>query len=162
MSVAALVLEYGGGEDEAIAALLHDAVEDQGGHATLEEIRQNFGDAVARIVDECTDAYTTPKPPWRDRKEGYLERLRGASPQSRRVSLADKLHNARDTLASYRAEGEQAFERFRGGREGTLWYYRELLRVFQATGNDELTREYERVVGELERVSGAQAAGSVS
>jgi len=102
LSVAALVLENGGDEDEAIAALLHDAAEDCGGRATLDEIRRRFGPRVADIVDGCTDSYETPKPAWRPRKEGYLAKLHGASPSVRLVSAADKLHNARSVLADFR------------------------------------------------------------
>jgi (p)ppGpp synthase/HD superfamily hydrolase len=98
LSVAALVLEMGGDEDEAIAALLHDAVEDQGGAKTREVIRQKFGDRVVEIVDACSDSETIPKPPWRQRKEAYLEKIQTASAAVRRVSLADKLHNSRSTL----------------------------------------------------------------
>src|SRR3989304_3553459 len=93
MGVAALVLEAGGDEDTAIAALLHDAVEDHGGLPTLEAIRGLFGDHVGDIVDQCTDAYTYPKPPWRARKEQYISKLRSVSLEARLVSVADKLYN---------------------------------------------------------------------
>ena len=102
MSVSALVLEYGGSEDEAIAGLLHDAVEDQGGLEILQEIRDRYGDKVASVVEECSDSFTNPKPPWLERKITYLEHMKAASPSTRRVSLADKLHNLRDILATYR------------------------------------------------------------
>ena len=150
LSTAALVLEFGGDEDEAIAALLHDAVEDQGGLPILDEIRGKFGVRVAHIVEECTDAFTTPKPPWLNRKENYLQRLRDAPLDVRRVSLADKLHNARSLLASLRLEGAQVWQRFKGGREGTLWYYQALAEVFQATGGDEMTDEFSRVVAAIQ------------
>jgi (p)ppGpp synthase/HD superfamily hydrolase len=131
LGVASLVLEDGGDEDEAIAALLHDAPEDQGGRETLEAIRSRFGERVAQIVDGCTDTYETPKPPWRERKEGYLRHLRVAPPSVWRVSLADKLHNARTILADLRAQGEQVWERFNGGKSGSLWYYRALVNEFE-------------------------------
>jgi len=105
LGVTALVLEDGGSEDEAIAALLHDAVEDQGGMKTLMEIRRRYGDLVAEIVEGCTDAIASPKPPWRQRKERYIEHLRHASPAVRRVSLSDKLHNARSILEDLRKDG---------------------------------------------------------
>ena len=124
LAVAALVMEHGGNEEEAIAALLHDAVEDQGGLATREEIRRRFGDAVAAIVDGCTDTTETPKPPWRRRKEAYIARLRDASTSVRLVAAADKLHNARSILREYRRLGESLWGHFHGGREGTLWYFR--------------------------------------
>ncbi len=131
LAVCSLVLEDGGGEDEAIAALLHDAVEDQGGRDRLEEIHRRFGDHVARIVEGCTDAETIPKPPWRERKERYIAHLRSASRAVLRVSAADKLHNARAILADYRGLGEPLWERFNGRRDGTLWYYRALTSAFK-------------------------------
>jgi len=131
LGVAGLVLEDGGDEDEAIAALLHDAPEDQGGLETLELIRRQFGERVAQIVDGCTDTYETVKPPWRARKEQYLAHLRTASASVRRVSLADKLHNARSILTDLDSQGEAVWERFNGGKAGSLWYYRSLASVFQ-------------------------------
>ena len=153
LAVTSLVLEYGGDEDEAIAALLHDAVEDQGGQATLDEIRRRFGDRVAEIVVGCTDAWTTPKPPWRERKEAYLAHLPQASASVRLVSAADKLHNARSILDDYRALGESLWSRFNGGKEGTLWYYRSLVEIFRAAGPFPLAEELDRVVSEIERLA---------
>jgi GTP pyrophosphokinase len=157
--VTALVLEDGGGEDEAIAALLHDAVEDQGGLRTLDEIRRRFGDHVAEIVDALSDAYTTPKPPWRQRKMDYLAHLPQASAEVRRVSLADKLHNARAILRTLRQDGERTWERFNGGKDGTLWYYRSLLKVFEETGSDFMTAELGRVLSEIERIAHSRNNG---
>jgi len=117
-----MVIEWGGDEDMAIAALLHDAVEDQGGLTTLEEIRGFFGDQVASIVDACSDSYEVPKPPWRERKERYIRRLRGEGHEVLLVSLADKLHNARSILYDVRSTGPSALDRFDGGKDGTLWY----------------------------------------
>ncbi len=157
LAVASLVLEQGGDEDQTIAALLHDAVEDQGGQATLDEIRRRFGDRVAEIVEECTDAFTTPKPPWRERKEAYLAHLPQASAAVRLVSVADKLHNARTILADYRQLGEALWDRFNGGKEGTLWYYRALVETFQAAGwSFPLVEELDRVISELERLASAK------
>lgn len=153
LAVASLVLEAGGGEDEAIAALLHDAIEDSGDKICLEDIRQRFGETVADIVDGCTDARTLPKPPWRGRKEAYIAHLGDAPASERLVAVADKLHNARTVLADYRAEGEAVWERFNGGREGTLWYYRALVETFQAAGPTPLVDELERVVSEIERLA---------
>jgi (p)ppGpp synthase/HD superfamily hydrolase len=130
MGVASLVLEAGGDEDLAVAALLHDVVEDCGGAPMLKEVRRRFGKRVAKIVDECTDADTYPKPPWRERKEKYLQRLRKADAATRLVSAADKLNNVRSILCDYRASGESIWARFNGGRTGTLWYYRVLLDEF--------------------------------
>jgi (p)ppGpp synthase/HD superfamily hydrolase len=153
LGVASLVLEAGGDEDEAIAALLHDAVEDQGGEATLEEIRRRFGETVAAIVDGCSDTTTVPKPPWRARKEAYIAHLREASASECLVSAADKLHNARTILADYRVLGEVLWERFNGGKEGTLWYYRALVETFRAASPTPLVEELERVVAEIERLA---------
>src|SRR5579864_8766509 len=130
MGVASLVLEAGGGEDLAIAALLHDVVEDCGGAPMLKEVRRRFGKRVAAIVEGCTDADTDPKPPWRERKEQYLRHLKTADADTRLVSAADKLNNVRSILSDYRALGESVWSRFNGGREGTLWYYRTLLNIF--------------------------------
>lgn len=156
MSVCALVLESGGGEDEAIAALLHDAVEDQGGAETREVIRQRFGEHVASIVDGCTDSWENPKPPWRQRKERFVEGLAEAPPEVIRVVSADKLHNARAVLRDYRTLGEDLWPRFRGGRDGSLWYYRAISDALAARGDNETVRELGQVVGELERLAAAQ------
>lgn len=130
MSVCALVLEAGGDEDQAIAALLHDAVEDQGGYETLDEIRKRFGNRVASIVEGCTDAFTSPKPAWRLRKERYLEHLQRADQDVLLVSIADKLHNARCILLDLKKDGEAVWARFNGGKEGTIWYYRSLVDIY--------------------------------
>jgi GTP pyrophosphokinase len=153
MAVVALVLEDGGDDDQAIAALLHDAVEDQGGIKTLEDIRLRYGANVATIVEGCTDSYTTPKPPWRERKETYLEHLREASKDVRRVSLADKLHNARSLLADLRREGDPIWQRFNGGKDGTLWYYGALVNIFQQIDDSPMVDELFRVVSEIQRIS---------
>ena len=149
LSVAALVLEAGGTEEEAIAALLHDSIEDQGGKATREEIDQLFGEAVVTIIDGCTEWDTPPKPPWKERKQRYLQKLRHASPSVRLVSLADKLHNARSLLADSRQYGSRIWQEFQFGKEGTLWFYQELLQIYITTGSDFLTEEFSRVVNYL-------------
>ncbi len=153
LAVASLALEHGASEDEAIAALLHDAVEDQGGVQTLEEIRRRFGETVAAIVSACTDSTTIPKPPWRARKEAYVAHLRHASASVRLVSACDKLHNARSILRDYRVLGEALWERFTGRKDGTLWYYRALVRAFQEGGPTPLADELDRVVSEIERLA---------
>jgi len=152
LSVAGLVLETGGDEDLAIAALLHDVVEDCGGAPVLREVRRRFGKRVAHVVDGCTDTDVDPKPPWRDRKENYLKHLRTADADTRLVSAADKLHNVRSILAAYREIGDRVWERFHGKRDGTLWYYRALLDEFQRKKANSLVRELERAVVELESV----------
>lgn len=153
LGVTALVLEDCGDEDEAIAALLHDAVEDQGGVEILDEIREKFSDQVAEIVDAVTDSYITPKPPWRERKEKYIQSISKASKSAVRVSLADKLYNASSTLRDIRIEGEDGWSRFNGGKEGTLWYYQQLINEFQKFGSNYMLQELKRVIAELEEVA---------
>ena len=153
MAVAGLVLENGADEDTAIAALLHDAIEDQGGAKMREEIRRRFGDRVTAIVDGCTDAETIPKPPWRARKEAYVAHIAHADAATRLVSAADKLHNARAILADYRVLGEKLWKRFSGGKDGTLWYYRALSNTFRQAGPNPMTEELDRVVAEIERLA---------
>jgi (p)ppGpp synthase/HD superfamily hydrolase len=150
MAVCALVLEQGGDEDQAIAALLHDAVEDQGGQPTLEEIRRLFGERVARLVEGCTDAYTIPKPPWRGRKEEYFEHLQTSPPEVLVIVLADKIHNARAILRDYHVLGDKLWQRFKGGKEGTLWYYSTLAATFQRIHSGWAVEELSRIVRKLE------------
>ena len=157
LAVAALVIEHGGDEDEAIAALLHDAIEDQGGPKAREEIRSQFGDRVTEIVDGCTDSETIPKPPWKDRKLAYIAHLAEASTSVRLVSAADKLHNARSILIDYRGLGEEIWQRFQGRKTGTLWYYRSVLDVLSHSGKTPLVEELDRVVRELEQLAAPQS-----
>jgi (p)ppGpp synthase/HD superfamily hydrolase len=152
LAVASLVLEHGGDEDEAIAALLHDAAEDQGGRPVLREIRRRFGAEVANIVEACTDTFESEKPEWRPRKEDYVASLSGKSLSVRLVSAADKLHNARAILADYRRHGEALWARFSGKRE-TLWYYRALADEFRLRGPGDIAAELERTVRKLERLA---------
>jgi (p)ppGpp synthase/HD superfamily hydrolase len=154
MGVASLVLEFGGDEDLAIAALLHDVVEDCGGAPMLKEVRRQFGPRVAKIVDGCTDSDTDPKPPWRERKETYIHHLKRADADTRLVSAADKLNNVRSILSDYRQVGESIWARFNGGREGSLWYYRALLQEFLRRKPNRLMRELELAVRELEDMAG--------
>jgi (p)ppGpp synthase/HD superfamily hydrolase len=150
LAVCAIVLEHGGNEDEAIAGLLHDAIEDQGGDATRQEIRQRFGERVVEIVNGCSDSDIVPKPPWQERKEAYIAHLYTASPSVLLVSAADKLHNVRTILNDYRALGETLWQRFKGGQAGTLWYYQALLAVYKTRSNTPLIAELERTLHELE------------
>jgi (p)ppGpp synthase/HD superfamily hydrolase len=154
MGVASLVLEAGGDEDLAIAALLHDVVEDCGGAPMLKRVRRRFGARVAKVVDGCTDADTYPKPPWRERKENYLRHLAAADADTRLVSAADKLNNVRSILSDYREVGELVWARFQGGREGTLWYYRSLRDEFLRHEPHRITRDLELAVNELESLVG--------
>lgn len=149
LGVASLVLEAGGDEDEAIAALLHDAIEDQGGLQTRDLIREKFGDRVTAIVEGCSDSFDgETKPPWRERKEAYLAHLKTAPDSIRLVSMADKLYNAQSILKDYRAIGEPLWERFRGKKEGTLWYYKSLLQAFHP--DHPLAQELHRTIATLE------------
>jgi (p)ppGpp synthase/HD superfamily hydrolase len=146
MTVSALVVEHGGNEDQAIAALLHDAAEDQGGEGTLIEIRARFGEAVAAIVADCTDAWIEPKPPWRARKEAYLAALAHKPGASLLVSLADKTHNAEAILFDYRVLGDDLWGRFNGGADGTRWYYGALDNVFASVMPGRLSDRLSRAV----------------
>jgi (p)ppGpp synthase/HD superfamily hydrolase len=128
MAVAALVIEHGGGEDEAIAALLHDAIEDQNHDGSVPgEIGARFGPKVLALVQACSDSEGRDKPDWRPRKEAYLAHLRTAPTNVRLISAADKLHNARAILEDYRRMGDDLWERFTEGRDEQLWYYRGLV-----------------------------------
>jgi len=155
LGVAAIVIQHGGGEDEVIAALLHDAVEDQGGLPRLGEIREKFGSRVARIVDGCTDSYEVSgeKRDWGERKRAYIEKVAHEPEDVRLVSAADKLANAREILSDYRVEGDAVFNRFTGRKDGTLWYYRTLVNVFRKAGSSALIDELDRVVSELESLA---------
>lgn len=153
LGVTALVLEDGGDEDEAIAALLHDAVEDQGGLETLETIRMEYGERVAEIVLAVSDSYQQPKPPWRERKQDYIESLENATPSVVRVSLADKVYNARSTLEDLRRDGEAAWKKFNGGKDGTLWYYDQLIHAFSLHGENPLLSELERVLQQIKTLT---------
>ncbi len=155
LAVAAIVLEYGGDEETAVAALLHDVVEDAGGKARLTEVRARFGVNVAAVVDGCTDADTHPKPPWRGRKEAYIARLAGEPGTVHLVSAADKLHNARSLLTDHHDVGPALWARFNGGKEGTLWYYRTLVGAY-TKAPPALVRELDRVVTALESRAAAE------
>lgn len=155
-AVASLVMEAGGDEDEIIAALLHDGPEDQGGEKTLAEIRQKFGARVADIVSDCSDTFEEPKPPWEERKKAYIDHLATVSESTLLVSCADKLHNSRAILTDYRMHGEALWDRFRGGRDGTLWYYRELVNCYRRSKQPPvLVEELDRVVSEIESLTSA-------
>ena len=160
LAVTAIALEHGANEDEAIAALLHDAAEDAGGRGRLEDIRLRFGKIVADIVEGCTDTDLTPKPPWKKRKEDYIVHVREASASVKLVSAADKLHNAQSILRDYRSLQGDLWSRFNGGKDGTLWYYRALVEALGAHGSNPLIQELDRTVSELERLAARnQTAG---
>ena len=164
LGVASLVLEAGGDEDMAIAALLHDAVEDQGGIETLGKIRRRFGERVAHIVEGCTDDFSGHnRVSWCDRKTKYIAHLREETDEEVRiVSLADKVHNARTILLDYIEQGDSVFQRFRARKEGTMWYYRTLVDAFRyaeskrpirsfSRGHERLLRELDRLIAKLEK-----------
>jgi (p)ppGpp synthase/HD superfamily hydrolase len=153
LAVAAITLENGGDEDQAIAALLHDAVEDQGGLAQLDAIRARFGEGVAAIVADCTDAHTEPKPAWRPRKEAYIASLAHKPTRSLAVSLADKTHNASAINHDLRAIGGAVWSRFTGGRDGTLWYYRSLADTFRQHAPGIAAERFAREVAEMEELA---------
>ena len=150
LAVASIVGESGGTEDEVVAALLHDAPEDRGGKERLRDIRERFGDEVAEIVVGCTDTYEDPKPEWRPRKEAYVAHVATAPASVRLVSAADKLHNARSILADLRSLGDELWDRFTGGKEGTLWYYRALVEAYAEASANPVVEELDRVVQEIE------------
>jgi (p)ppGpp synthase/HD superfamily hydrolase len=156
LGVCSLVIDAGGNEDQAIAALLHDAAEDRGGSARLADIHARFGITVATIVEACSDTLESPKPPWLDRKTKYIEQLRTEPEGTLLVSLADKVHNATAILADLEAVGSTLWSRFNGGREGTIWYYRSLADVFtQRLADCVLSAELDRLVSEIERLDEA-------
>ena len=153
LGVASLVLEHGGDEDQAIAGLLHDAIEDQG----IEQeaiIADRFGPRVAHIVRACTDADIQPKPPWRARKEAYVAHLEHADVEVCLVSAADKLHNARAIVTDLRSLGPVVFDRFKAGQEGTLWYYGALAELFSRKMPCALAIELAHAVAEMRELAG--------
>ncbi|UUO01309.1 HD domain-containing protein [Mycolicibacterium novocastrense] len=162
LSVAGLVIEADGTETEAIAALLHDAAEDQGGDVTLTQIEERFGPEVAAIVGECSDTVLTPKPPWRERKQAYIEHLNTASDSTIRVSTADKLDNARAILRDLRRFGPKVWQRFNtDDPHEHLWYYRSLLEVYRRRSDSWLVDELSHVVETLAEEIGPPVAATV-
>jgi (p)ppGpp synthase/HD superfamily hydrolase len=157
LMVAAMVLEYGGTEDDAIAALLHDAVEDGGGACRLADIRQRFGERVADIVMGCSDTDVAPKPPTIERRRLHVEHLRTIDDRLVMfVSACDKLANARSILKDYRVVGERLWSRFNVGKAETLGYYETLVNVFAERGDTPVGLELARVVAELTEVAASQ------
>jgi (p)ppGpp synthase/HD superfamily hydrolase len=154
--VASLVIEHGGSRDQAIAALLHDSIEDQGENypggagALRARIRADFGAGVLEIVEGCTDSERVPKPPWREREETYLVHLRTAPPTVRLVSCADKLHNARAIVQDLHVVGPKFLDVFTGGRDGVLWYYSALAEEFMRGGPQPLAGELDRAVRRMQ------------
>lgn len=165
MGVASLVMGENGevgfpvSEDMVIAALLHDAVEDEGGIPRLRDIEANFGKDVAKMVEGLTDSFeedSSKKEKWEDRKSSYIKRLRKESQETLLVSVADKLYNARSIVADYRDEGAQVWKRFKRGRKEQLWYFEELIKVFEQRGSNRMVEELKRVVAELKQLSAVE------
>jgi (p)ppGpp synthase/HD superfamily hydrolase len=163
LGVAAIAIENGADEDQAIAALLHDAVEDQGGLARLEDIRARFGEGVAQIVADCTDDLdgtkaqaNTPEEKtaeWRARKQAYIAGLSNKASRSLAVSMADKTHNAAAINADLREHGAAVWGRFTGKRDGTLWYYRSLGDAFARHLPGAASARFAREVAEMEELA---------
>jgi (p)ppGpp synthase/HD superfamily hydrolase len=154
MGVSSIVLDDGGSEDEAIAGLLHDAAEDHGGRERLDDIRSRFGDAVARIVEDCTDAWEMPRPPWLARKQAYVEHARSLAPASLRVSAADKVHNTYAILRELRNVGEAVWTRYEVAPDDVMAYYESLVRSYREAGGGRLVDELERIVRGIQREMG--------
>lgn len=156
LGVASIALEHGANEDEAIAALLHDSIEDQSRNdaASLRRrIREEFGEIVLTIIEGCTEADAIPKPPWRERKAAYLAHIAKAPRSVLLISAADKLHNARSIVADLQSHGPAIWERFKGSREGSLWYYRSLVATFKQRLPSALSDQLEKVVSEMEKLA---------
>jgi (p)ppGpp synthase/HD superfamily hydrolase len=157
LGVAGIVIDAEGSEDQAIAALLHDAAEDQGGEVVLERIETEFGETVRRIVAECSDTFEQPKPPWRQRKEAYLAHLDEVSAETVLVSLADKLYNVRSIVLDLRESGEDVWRRFNADAD-PLWYYESLASIFGRLRPGTLADELAREVDELRRLASVTGA----
>lgn len=155
LAVTAIALEHGADEETAIAALLHDAVEDQGGAPTRAEIAQRFGERVATIVDGCTDTDQHPKPPWQARKEAYVGRLAHEPAEVQLIAAADKLHNLRDLTAALRSQGDSVWNDFRGGSAGTVWYHQAVLAALHGHVPPGLWEQLSQAVGDLQTLAGA-------
>jgi (p)ppGpp synthase/HD superfamily hydrolase len=154
MGVASIVLDDGGNEDEAIGGLLHDAAEDHGGRQRLEDIQIRFGPAVARIVEDCTDSWDTPKKPWIERKQAYIQHARRLPRPSLRVSAADKVHNSYAILRDLRNTGEEVWTRFNAGADDVIAYYESLVRAYREAGGGRLVDELDRIVRGIRREMG--------
>jgi GTP pyrophosphokinase len=166
MGVASLVMGEAGladfpvTEDMVVAALLHDAAEDHGGASRLEDIRQNFGSNVARMVEGLSDSLAedpNAKDPWEQRKQAYIDRLRSEPADVRLISVADKLYNARSMVEDYRVIGPEMWRRFKRGRDLQIWYFETILEVFKSAGTSRIVGEFERVVVELKRITANDA-----
>jgi (p)ppGpp synthase/HD superfamily hydrolase len=164
LGVASIVLEHGGDEDQAIAALLHDALEDQAHRMTPGEIGARFGERVEKIVEACTDGDPEEQRDrdigrWRVRKQKYIDQIASKPAEALLVSMADKLYNARAILEDFRELGDKVWPRFTAGKEGNLWYYRAMLTAFRPRADNRLWHELDRTVAEIEKMAGGASAG---
>lgn len=153
LAVAGLVADAGGDEDQILAAVLHDAVEDGGGEPVRAEIEERFGADVAAMVTAASDTDQTPKPPWRARKEAFLARIRGESPRVKLVVAADKLHNVQAVARDLAAHGPAVWGRFQGGRDGTIWYYRAVAEAIAEGWDHPFARELREAAAGLGEAS---------
>lgn len=158
LGVVSIALDLGADEDQAIAAMLHDSVEDCGGAPILTEVRSRFGERVAGIVADCTDSEIEPKPPWAERKQAYLARLEQKARDSLLVSLADKTHNAEAIVQDLREHGEALWSRFTAGKAGSLWYYSQLAGIFERALPGRGAERLGRAVQEMHALAGAEIA----
>lgn len=154
LAVAGIVSEYGGDEDQVIAALLHDTVEDQGGRPLLARLQAQFGERVAALVEACTDAFDHPKPPWKDRKLAYLARIPQAPHDARLIIAADKIHNLRSMIADYEQVGDRLWDRFTASREETMWYYGAVRDALRPDWNHPALLELQRTLATLRTLAG--------
>ena len=153
-SVSNLIIENNGTTTQAIAGLLHDAVEDQGGAKTLAAIKRKFGPKVAKIVDQCSDTTIKPKPPWKTRKIKYIKDIKNKTQDTLLVSLCDKYHNANCILSDYQKVGEEIWDRFTASKQETFWYYESLYKEFKKylKNHLELIKAFKDTVDEMKRI----------
>jgi GTP pyrophosphokinase len=161
MAVSAIIGEYGGDEDQMIAGLLHDVLEDRGHVVSLSQIRGMFGWRVAMIVESCSDTMVKPKPPWEERKRAYLEKLAQESPVVKLVSAADKLHNARALVRDYAEVGEAMWTRFNASKHRQCWYLRGCVVALGQSWDHLIVRELDEIVSELQGMCTAGASEHV-
>jgi GTP pyrophosphokinase len=155
LAVCALVGEYGGDQDQMIAALLHDSLEDRPDRISREVLVETFGWRVAHIVVGCSDCLANPKPPWEPRKRAYLDRLRGDQPWVKLVVTADKIHNTRALVRDYRVVGEPMWSRFNADKHQQCWYLRSCVNILADGWSHPILRDLEALVDELEQLVAA-------
>ena len=153
-SVSNLIIENNGTTTQAIAGLLHDAVEDQGGAKTLAIIKKKFGPKVAKIVDQCSDTTIEPKPPWKERKIKYIQNIKNKTQDTLLVSLCDKYHNASCILSDYQKVGERMWDRFTASKQETFWYYESLYKEFKKylKNHPKMIKAFKNKVDEMKKI----------